>query len=197
MLDVIESFLVGGGVWCKCHLQQYFGYIVAVGFIGGGNRRKPLAAESHWQSLSHNVVSSAPHHERDCTGSCKSNYHMTEHYGSLIVVLKVQQQIVHAYSAWEASSTISKCIQKWRRNVTIGTSTFDCYWKGVERWIGKENLVHCNNFNVPTQNLQKRSLLCLLSNLVTYYTPRSGFPYCNVTTTHPCYQESTLYYILI
>jgi hypothetical protein len=36
---------------------------------------------SHWQTLSHNVVSSTPHHERnsdivvvgtDCTGSCKS-----------------------------------------------------------------------------------------------------------------------------
>jgi hypothetical protein len=43
-------------------------------------------AASHWQTLSHNVVSSAPHHERglelttlvvidtDCIGSCKSNY---------------------------------------------------------------------------------------------------------------------------
>ena len=43
---------------------------------------------SHWQTLSHNVVSSKPRHEvgfklitlvvisTDCTGSCKSNYHM-------------------------------------------------------------------------------------------------------------------------
>ena len=39
---------------------------------------------SHWQTLSHNVVSSTPRHEQDsisqvistdCTGSCKSNYH--------------------------------------------------------------------------------------------------------------------------
>ena len=47
---------------------------------------RPVA--SHWQNLSHNVVSSTPRHERglnsqttvvvigtDCTGSCKSNYH--------------------------------------------------------------------------------------------------------------------------
>jgi hypothetical protein len=43
---------------------------------------------SHWQTLSHNVVSNTPHCEwdlnsqlvvmigTDCTGSCKSNYHM-------------------------------------------------------------------------------------------------------------------------
>jgi hypothetical protein len=39
---------------------------------------------SHWQTLSHNVVSSTLYHERttlvvictDCTGSCGSNYHM-------------------------------------------------------------------------------------------------------------------------
>jgi len=38
---------------------------VAVSFIGGGNRntwRKPVA--SHRQTLSHNVVSSTPHHEQ-------------------------------------------------------------------------------------------------------------------------------------
>ena len=44
-------------------------------------------AASHWQTLSHNVVSSTSRHKRDsnsqllveigtdCTGSCKSNYH--------------------------------------------------------------------------------------------------------------------------
>ena len=46
---------------------------------------RPVA--SHWQTLSHNVVSSTPRHKQgsklttlvvigtDCTGSCKSNYH--------------------------------------------------------------------------------------------------------------------------
>jgi hypothetical protein len=39
---------IGAGSWVigfKCHFQQYFGYIVSVSFIGGGNRstmRKPL-----------------------------------------------------------------------------------------------------------------------------------------------------------
>ena len=51
--------------------------------------RKPeyLAKISHWTTLSHNVVSSTPDHDRgsnskllvvigtDCTGSCNSNYH--------------------------------------------------------------------------------------------------------------------------
>ena len=53
--------------------------------VSGENHRP---AESYWQTLSHNVVSSIPHHERfqtrifssdiicsDCTCSCKSNHH--------------------------------------------------------------------------------------------------------------------------
>ena len=50
------------GVWH--HFQQYFSYIVAVIFIGGGNRstgENHLPATSHWQTLSHNVVLSTPH----------------------------------------------------------------------------------------------------------------------------------------
>jgi hypothetical protein len=42
---------------CYRHFQHYFSYIVAVSFIGGENHR-PVA--SHWQTLSHNVVSSTP-----------------------------------------------------------------------------------------------------------------------------------------
>ena len=50
-----------------------------------GENHWPVA--SHWQTLSHNVVSSTPRHEQgfelttlvmigtDCTGSCKFNYH--------------------------------------------------------------------------------------------------------------------------
>jgi hypothetical protein len=41
----------------KRHFQQYFSYIVAVSFIGGGNRtiqRKP-------QTLSHHVLSTPPY----------------------------------------------------------------------------------------------------------------------------------------
>ena len=48
----------------ECHFQQYFSYIVAISFIGGRNRstqRKPMTYQSHWQTLSHNVVSSTPH----------------------------------------------------------------------------------------------------------------------------------------
>jgi len=41
-----------------------YSYIVVVSFIGGGNRRVPgenhWPVPSHWQTLSHNVVSSTP-----------------------------------------------------------------------------------------------------------------------------------------
>ena len=68
--------------------------MVVVSFIGGalqeeargpGEDHRPVA--SHWQTLSHNVVSITPRNERDsnstlvvigtdCIGNCKSNYHI-------------------------------------------------------------------------------------------------------------------------
>ena len=48
------SFTDGGRPLLR-HLQQYFSYIVAVSFIGGGNKSKPLSP---------NVVLSTPPHER-------------------------------------------------------------------------------------------------------------------------------------
>ena len=71
----------------KCHFQQYFSYIVAVSFIGGGHRRtrkkNHRSVASHWQTLSHNAVflalsGSRTHAEvigTDCISSCNSNYH--------------------------------------------------------------------------------------------------------------------------
>jgi hypothetical protein len=62
---------------------------MATSFIGGGNQstqEKSQPAASHRQTLSQNVVSSTPHHERNsnlttlvvmgthCIGRCKSNY---------------------------------------------------------------------------------------------------------------------------
>ena len=48
----------------KSHL--YFGYMVTVSFIGGGNRstcRKPPTCGKSLKILGHNVVSSTPRHE--------------------------------------------------------------------------------------------------------------------------------------
>ena len=52
-----------GGYGVECHFQQYFSYIVAVGFISGGkwNHQAETTAASHWQTLSPNVISSTPH----------------------------------------------------------------------------------------------------------------------------------------
>jgi len=43
----------------------FFKFFIIVNFIGGGNRvprETHQAAASHWQTLSHNVASSTPHH---------------------------------------------------------------------------------------------------------------------------------------
>ena len=66
--------------------QQYFCYIVAVSFIGGGNwstRKKHRSAASHWQTLllyrAHLALAGFEFTPlvvigTDCIGSCKSNY---------------------------------------------------------------------------------------------------------------------------
>ena len=77
-------------LWGLRHFQQYFSYIVAISFIGGGNRkirRKPPTCRKLLTNFSHNVVLLALSVSRthnisgdigtDCIGSCKSNYHTT------------------------------------------------------------------------------------------------------------------------
>ena len=59
-----------------------------------GEHYRPVVC--HWQSLSHNVVSSIPRHQfelttlvvigTDCTGSCKSNYHTCIEPAIVIVI---------------------------------------------------------------------------------------------------------------
>ena len=60
----IYSWVVSG---VYRHFQRYFSYIVVVSLIGGGHRntrRKPPTCRKLITTLSHNVVSSTPCHER-------------------------------------------------------------------------------------------------------------------------------------
>jgi hypothetical protein len=75
--------------WCLCHFQQYFSYIVAVNFIGGGNqrtRRKPSTSQLQVTNELYHImlytslwsrfeITTSMVNSTDCIGSCKSNYH--------------------------------------------------------------------------------------------------------------------------
>jgi len=59
---------LGFCLWCLTPLSTNFSYIVVVTFISGEKgvpRENHRPAASHWQTLSHNVVSSTPRHEQD------------------------------------------------------------------------------------------------------------------------------------
>ena len=74
------------GLGYGIYYQQYFSFIMASTLmvkevnVPGENHR---STTSHWQTLSHNVVTSGIRTHKfigdmpDCTGSCKSNYHTT------------------------------------------------------------------------------------------------------------------------
>jgi hypothetical protein len=60
-VEIMISFYINS-------FQQYFSYIVTFSFIGGGHRntqRNHRPVTSHWQTWSHNVVSSTLRHEWD------------------------------------------------------------------------------------------------------------------------------------
>ena len=73
-----------------------------------GENHWPVA--SHWQTLSHNVVSNTPRYERgielkilvvigtDCTGSCKSNYHAITTTTALKKMNKQKPKMLLSYS---------------------------------------------------------------------------------------------------
>ena len=67
-LNTINLRMKGIGLWCLTSLSTIFPLYHVVSFIGGGNQspcRKPRPVASQCQTLSHNVISSIPHHERE------------------------------------------------------------------------------------------------------------------------------------
>ena len=135
---------------------------VVVSFIGGGNRENHRPVASHRQTLSHNVVSSTPRHERDSNsqqGSCKSNNHtititMALQYISAIFMivgftLSLTQIIIRAFS-------ISEDIDKHWLNIeqTYFISTEYVPLSPRYNWhIVKSGVKHHNPKPVPSRSV--------------------------------------------
>ena len=67
-----------------------YGYIMAVSFIGGGNLSTLInhwPAASHWQTLSHNVISSTPLHEQIWTHNFSGDRHWCKSIYSTITTM--------------------------------------------------------------------------------------------------------------
>ena len=79
----INNFFRSRVVLFKCHFQQYFSYIVAVSFIGGGKPEKTPNLSQVTDKLHHIMLYTSPWSRFElttlvvigtvCTGSCKSN----------------------------------------------------------------------------------------------------------------------------
>jgi hypothetical protein len=67
---VYIKLLEGPGYGVKYHFQQYFNYIAAVSFIGGGN---VMLHRVHGFDL---ITLMVIGYTIDCIGSCNSKYHM-------------------------------------------------------------------------------------------------------------------------
>ena len=75
--QIFDSLVGVRGYNVQRHFQQYFSYIVAVSFIGGGNqstRRKPTTRHKSLTNLAHNVASSTPCHQRDSSSQLQWCY---------------------------------------------------------------------------------------------------------------------------
>ena len=64
MLYSTKLDFLGLCFWCLTQLSTLFQLYRGGQFIGGGNRRNHRPVADHWHTLSLNVVSSAPRHER-------------------------------------------------------------------------------------------------------------------------------------
>ena len=158
---------LGLGLWCLTPLssfQQYFRHILAVNFIGGGNRstrqKNHWPATSHWQTLSHSVVSSTPPWMgfelttlvligTDCIGSYKSNYHTITAKTALLIILKsVSMTVMYEslYTYWENFYYFTLCPtyptipQRWTFYQYLDYVAQGRYWSlyprgnGSQRW---------------------------------------------------------------
>jgi hypothetical protein len=94
--------------------------------------------QSHWQTLSHNVVSSAPRHEwdsnsqtllvigTDCTGSCKSNYRAST------TIRKKKYLVTHLHLA---NSQMGSCHVTFHPNHMTDSKI---YWPIVQQLLARD-----------------------------------------------------------
>jgi hypothetical protein len=157
---------------------------VAVSFIGGRNQstlENHRLVVSHWQTLSYNVVSSTPRHERgsnsqllvvigtDCTGNCKSNYHTitTTTVPDMIIEKMPKQQlyVFHLRSHICDNNLTWRSVFKQKLNYK---NVLD-YGKNVENISKKKTTFFHKNILLNFAQCFIRYIYYFLRNLFTLY----------------------------
>ena len=149
--------ILGDGV--QRHFQQYFSHILAISFIGGGNRRKRRPAESHWLILSHNVVSNTPHYERDSNSQLKwwwalipqvrqlrqrrSTFPCME-YGGLVASISYGLTSNPMYRVGIIISEINDVESQWKSCFqSLGLWSFIIVFYGISRFLHSATIEEC------------------------------------------------------
>ena len=107
------------------HFQQYFSYIVVFNLLV--EKITDLSVASHWQTLSHNVVSSTPHLSEVWTHNVSSDRHWLYRYIVVINSTTIRPQPPILQGTYTNTTSYGKNVSTNLRNI-LRRLKLSCRW---------------------------------------------------------------------